>query len=116
MESVSNPDNYRVQEDVITKIEANWFHGYANDPTVKIHVDRDIYKEWEWLYEPITINDVGSNPFPCMLYSDNNAPWVKFVYIDNPDGNPSQHGALGGEYTLYDGSVIKSRTGWSSRA
>lgn len=51
-----------------------------------------------------------------MLISTNMMPWVRYVYIDDPNGRPGLHGALGSDYKLVDGTILKSRTGWSSRA
>jgi hypothetical protein len=101
-----------MKEDVITKIEPVWYHGFANRPGIDVAVNKDIFVEWEWIYEPIP-RDKRENVF---LLSYNNWPWVRYVYIADPTGDPTRHGALGGEYKLTDGTVLKSKSGWSSRA
>jgi len=53
---------------------------------------------------------------PCYLLSQNNWPWVRYVAIANPDGDPSLNGALGGDYKLTNGRTYHSRTGWSSNS
>lgn len=106
-------------------VEPRWFHGYANDPAISLitgptpRPNSYIYPTryfdgYEWLYDsfPKSPVDLTKN---VMLISKNNAPWVRFVFVENPTGNPQFHGALGGEYKLTDGSVFKTRTGWSSR-
>lgn len=98
----------------ITGIEINWHHGYGNSPTVVVNVDTRLrHDTFEYQCVPNNDNDKRSN---VMLISTNNDPWVKFVYIDDPEGRPQYHGALGGDYKLTDGTVFHSRTGWSSRA
>lgn len=98
----------------IISIEPNWMFGYGNSPTIKVTVE-SLDADYEWIYKPIP-KDENKPHAQTMLISTNNAPWVRFVYIDNPDGRPQDHGALGGEYLLTDGTTLKSRTGWSSRA
>jgi hypothetical protein len=98
----------------IIKIEPRWNEKWANSPEIEVTLDEDITK-MDWIYEKIPRKeDKPDNQ--VMLISTNNDPWVKFVYVDDPKGSPTSHGALGGHYTLTDGTVFKSRTGWSSRA
>jgi hypothetical protein len=94
----------------ITKIEPNWMHGWANPPSIYVHVNGEL-DDLEWVYEPLP----SDRREKVMLISSNNEPWIRFVYIADPNGQPNQHGGLGGEYKLTDGSILKSRTGWSSR-
>jgi len=96
----------------ITKIDINWNHGWANAPQVEITVDGKMPEPSEWIYQATTDweND------PTMLISRNFDPWVRFVYISKRDGQAQFDGALGGDYRLTNGEVLKSRTGWSSRA
>ena len=95
----------------ITKIEPNWYHGYMNSPDIYVEVDVDLHDTLDWIYTPVP-SDAREK---VMLLSTNNAPLVKFVYIADPNGTPNSHGALGGNYQLTDGSLLRSRTGWSSR-
>lgn len=101
----------------IERIEPHWYHGFANSPSIHIYLAAPLKLHnggnLEWLYAPVPD---ATKREKTMLLSTNNAPWVKFVYIDNPDGNPSMDGALGGEYKLTNGEVLNSRTGWSSRS
>ena len=96
----------------IVKIEANWYHGYANSPQLDITVDHGMPKFDEWIYQATSDPTVD----PVMLVSKNFDPWVRFVYIADRTGNPSLEGALGGTYHLDDDTTLESRTGWSSRA
>lgn len=96
----------------ILAIKPRWMHGYANSPEIEVIVDkRPAYESFIWRACP----DPHARR-KTMLISTNQSPWVKFVYIDNPEGAPQYHGALGGDYTMQDGTVFKSRSGWSSRA
>lgn len=97
---------------MIEEIRPRWYHGYGNMPSIEVVLENDDISRMLWLYTPVPA-DSREN---VMLISTNNDPWVKFVYIDKPDGNPRHYGALGGDYQLTDGSTLKSRTGWSSRA
>lgn len=130
----------------ITKIEVNWMHKWANKPKLLVTVDKAIlHSDFEYMVlvtdksQPQAQLDnaqsqvVGNttNPPPPVahlltappennftLLSTNLDPWVKFVAIADPKGNPQMHGALGGEYKLANtnGEIFKSRTGWSSHA
>ena len=95
----------------VTKIEPEWMLGYANSPGIRLTIEGYEYKQADWIYNPVPYESREN----VMLISTNNVPWVRFVFIADPNGNPSNHGALGGEYHLLDGSVFKTRTGWSSR-
>lgn len=97
----------------ITKIEPRWNHQWANSPDISITMDSDPFREWEWLYKKIPrTEDERKNVF---LLSTNNWPFVRFVHIGDPDGNPTYNGALGGTYKLDTGETFESRSGWSSR-
>lgn len=95
----------------IIKTSVNWFHGYANSPTLEVYVDDEMPPQSEYVYS-IDRNDSGGG----MLISTNKHPWVRFVYIDNPTFDPIRGGALSGEYKLEGGSILRTRSGWSSRA
>lgn len=95
----------------ITEINPRWNHKWANDPDVEVTVSEDITKTLEWLYRKVP-EDADKNYW---LISTNNFPWVRFVYVANPDGRPQDHGALGGDYKLEDGTILHTNTGWSSR-
>lgn len=94
----------------ILEITPRWYHGFTNDPGINVIVDEILP------YDSFVYKNVNGKPDHTMLISTNNDPWVKFVYIEKPDGRPEQCGALGGKYKLTDGTVLESRTGWSSRA
>jgi hypothetical protein len=95
----------------IIKIEPVWNLKWANDPDIKVYVDAPYPRDvWEWQKIPA---DTDKN---FMLLSTNYDPWVKFVYIADPSFDAIRGGALGGEYKLTNGEVLKSRSGWSSRA
>lgn len=95
----------------IKEIRIDWHWGYANQPSVKAIVDEDPMS-LEWVYKDIP-DERGT-----MLISRNNSPWYRFLFVerDAEKGDPQFHGALGGAYRLEDGSTLKTRTGWSSRA
>jgi hypothetical protein len=95
----------------ITKIGVNWYHGYANSAQLEVTVDK-LPEHKDFIYQPTTDWEKD----PVMLISQNLAPWVKFVYIANRNGQSQFDGALGGDYKLTNGQVLKSRTGWSSRS
>lgn len=97
---------------MITKIEPEWYHRYANSPKVKIHTDQNLHA-LEWIYKAVPDQSARKN---TMLLSTNNWPWCKFVSITNPEYDPIRGGALGGEFKMSDGTVFVSRSGWSSRA
>lgn len=105
---------------LVTKIEPNWMHGYGNKPEIVVTVDEALPHD-RFIYNverPNTFakgNKPGGMVRNVMLVSTNQAPWVRFVFVDNPEGDPSYYGALGGTYTLVDGSTFETRTGWSSR-
>lgn len=98
-------------DNIITEIKPRWNFGYANSPDIEVSVNCDLHKDFEWLYEKTP--HLATEKF--WLISRNNYPWVRFVWVDVPDGEPQLHGALGGEYKLTDGTICKTRTGWSSR-
>jgi hypothetical protein len=98
--------------DVITDIKPRWNFGYANSPDIEITVNCDLHADFEWLYEK-TPHDATEK---FWLISTNVEPWVRFVWVDVPDGDARLHGALGGDYKLTDGTICKTRTGWSSRS
>lgn len=106
----------------ITKIEPNWMRGYGNRPEINVYIDQ-VHPHDSFIYDivprrtaPKTANRVNLPGHNIMLISTNHTPWTKYVYVDDPDGNPSYHGALGGEYKLTSGNTFKTRTGWSSRS
>lgn len=94
------------------KVEIDWMQRWDNDPRVIITPEKwtdghsDDPRDLEFRYRKF---DNG------MMIAETE-PWVKFVYVDDPNGDPRCHGALGGDYTLLDGTVFHTRTGWSSRA
>jgi hypothetical protein len=96
----------------ILEVSVDWYWGYGNQPALRAIVDL-MPKEGlpEFIYQAIP-DERGT-----MLISKNNAPWHRFVYVEHAgrEGQPQLYGALGGEYRLTDGSVFKTRTGWSSR-
>lgn len=94
----------------IVRIEPRWNLQWANTPDINVFVDK--YERLNYIWRPIP-QDARDH---VMLISTNQEPWIKFVYIEKPDGRPNLHGALGGDYELTDGDTLKSRTGWSSRA
>ena len=97
---------------MITKIEPRWNERYANQPDIVVTVDCEM-PHWDtflWLSVPEYNKRENT-----MLISANVQPWCKFVYIADPNGRSQDHGALGGDYCMTDGTVFKSRTGWSSR-
>lgn len=97
----------------IEKIEVEWWKGYGNSPELVVYVDKLLSQD-DFLYFPV---EGSISVPPVFLLSTNNHPWYRFVYVDEkPNGDPSLHGALGGMYKLTDGTVFKTRTGWSSRA
>lgn len=102
-------------EPKITDISVNWWHGYGNSPSLNVVVENGSLPKFEdFEYEAISLGENGGT----FLLSTNLWPWVKFVMIDHgaENGNPSYHGALGGNYRLSDGSTFKTRTGWSSNS
>jgi hypothetical protein len=94
----------------IVSLNVRWMHGYANKPGFEAIVN-EIPARDSWVYESI------EDPQGWMLISTTNRPWYRFVYIEKKhiNGHPNRGGALGGSYRLTDGSVLESRTGWSSR-
>jgi len=95
----------------ISSIEVNWMLGWANSPSLKVHVDKAIpHSEFVYNKFPPTAKEKF-----WLLSNTEQHPWYRFVWVDKPDGNPTYHGALGGEYKLTNGEVCKTRTGWSSR-
>lgn len=111
----------------ITKIQPNWMHGYGNRPEINVYVDQ-VHPHDSFIYDIVPsrsaqkaanrarIKKLVQAGYEVMLISTNNTPWTKFVYIENPSGDPQYYGALGGEYKLTSGNTFKTRTGWSSRA
>ncbi len=94
----------------ILEIKPRWYHGFGNSPGIEIIVDKMLP------FDSFVYKNVDEKPDHTMLISTNNDPWVKFVYIADPNGSPTTNGALGGTYKLDDGTEFKSRSGWSSRA
>lgn len=96
----------------ITKIEPRWMENWSNSPDIIVEVDEKI--DWDTvLWRAVPDESRREN---TMLISTNIEPWVRFVYIADPTGNPEFHGALGGNYRMEDGTEFKSRSGWSSRS
>jgi hypothetical protein len=95
----------------ILEVRPRWNHGYANLPDIDCVVDEVI--NWhDLIWIPVPDETAREK---TMMISQSHAPWVSFVYIDDPHGSPTMHGALGGNYKMPDGSIFHSRSGWSSR-
>lgn len=94
----------------ITKITINWNWGYMNQPQILAEVD-EVLPQDQYTYQPIPAEG------GTFYLSGNNTPWYRFLFVETEaeEKNPQLYGALGGEYNLTDGSVLKTRTGWSSR-
>jgi hypothetical protein len=96
----------------ITKIEPRWNEKYANTPDIIVEVDEKLSWE-EVLWDAVPEADQREH---TLLLSTNCDPWVRFVYIADPNGHHNSHGALGGPYHMTDGTIFNSKTGWSSRS
>src|SRR3954462_10940600 len=101
--------------DDVVSAEVEWWLNYGNSPTLKMVVrDGSLPKHDEFIYECIPTTKTDNYPNDQFLLSTNLWPVVKFVYVNNADGNPTYHGALGGTRKLTCGDFHKSRSGWSS--
>lgn len=94
----------------IIGIEPQWNLGYSNSPEIVVSIDCDVplTEDCVWVKDYDGDRDIT-------LITTTFAPFVRFVHIEDPNGDPLRFGALGGAYRLEDGTVLRSRSGWSSR-
>jgi hypothetical protein len=94
----------------IKTVTVNWHLGYANTPTLCVHVEGDV-----WDYDPYT--RVVHHPVgPDGLWLATDDPWSHFV-MDRSERDRRSHcrGAATGVLNTVDGPLTIT-SGWSSRA